>query len=137
MPTLCALTGGMQVPRWERTSPCPSGQKSALHDRKPWFGQEEATQPGSRPFDSKKVIRRNLFPGKKPDNWEVYDIVKDPAEKNNIAAENRDLINRAIAILDRNTNPPPDSRPCVTGPRNNSRTRKRERRPYDPPPPPF
>jgi hypothetical protein len=44
-------------------------------------------------FDSKKVIRRNLFPGKKPDNWEVYDIVKDPAEKNNIAAENRDLIN--------------------------------------------
>ena len=51
-------------------------------------------------FDSKKVIRRNLFPGKKPDNWEVYDIVKDPAE-------NRDLINRAIAILDREYQPAP------------------------------
>ena len=50
---------------------------------------------------------RNLFPGKKPDNWEVYDIVKDPAEKNNIAAENRDLINRAIAILDREYQPAP------------------------------
>ena len=41
----------------------------------------------------------NLFPGKKPGNWEVYDIVKDPAEKNDIAAENRDLIDRAIACL--------------------------------------
>ena len=81
---------------------------SALHDRKPlvWAGGGYGGQVAVR-FDSKKVIRRNLFPGKKPDNWEVYDIVKDPAEKNNIAAENRDLINRSIANLDREYQPAP------------------------------
>lgn len=37
----------------------------------------------------------------------MYDIVKDPAEKNDIAAENRDLIDRAIAILDKEYKPAP------------------------------
>ena len=109
MPTLCALTGAdAGSPLGTDLSPVLLGKKSALHDRKPlvWAGGGYGGQVAVR-FDSKKVIRRNLFPGKKPDNWEVYDIVKDPAEKNNIAAENRDLINRAIAILDREYQPAP------------------------------
>lgn len=71
-----------------------------------WAGGGYGDQGDVR-FDAKKVIRRNLFPGKKPGNREVYDIVKDPAEKNDIAAENRDLIDRAIAILDREYKPAP------------------------------
>lgn len=71
-----------------------------------WAGGGYGGQVAVR-FDAKKVIRRNLFPGKKPGNREVCDIVKDPAEKNDIAAENRDLIDRAIAILDREYKPAP------------------------------
>ena len=71
-----------------------------------WAGGGYGGQLAVR-FDAKKVIRLNLFPGKKPGNREVYDIVKDPAEKNDIAAENRDLIDRAIAILDREYKPAP------------------------------
>ena len=71
-----------------------------------WAGGGYGGQVAVR-FDAKKVIRLNLFPGKKPGNWEVYDIVKDPAEKNDIAAENRDLIDRAIAILDKEYKPAP------------------------------
>ena len=71
-----------------------------------WAGGGYGGQVAVR-FDAKKVIRLNLFPGKKPGNWEVYDIVKDPAEKNDIAAENRDLIDRVIAILDKEYKPAP------------------------------
>ena len=71
-----------------------------------WAGGGYGGQVAVR-FDAKKVIRRNLFPGKKPGNREVCDIVKDPAEKNDIAAENRDLIDRAIAILDKEYKPAP------------------------------
>lgn len=63
----------MQVLRWERTSPLSFWAKNPLlHDRKPlvWAGGGYGGQVAVR-FDSKKVIRRNLFPGKKPDNWEV------------------------------------------------------------------
>ncbi len=82
-----------------------------------WAGGGYGGQLAVR-FDAKKVIRLNLFPGKKPGNREVYDIVKDPAEKNDIAAENRDLIDRAIAILDKEYKPAPGSRPCATRPQN-------------------
>lgn len=109
MPTLCALTGAdAGSPLGIDLSPVLLGKKSALKDRKPlvWAGGGYGGQAAVR-FDTKKVIRRNLLPGKKPGNWEVYDIVKDPAEKNNIAAENRDLIDRAISILNREYKPAP------------------------------
>lgn len=80
-----------------------------------WAGGGYGGQVAVR-FDAKKVIRLNLFPGKKPGNWEVYDIVKDPAEKNDIAAENRDLIDRAIAILDKEYKPAPGFQACATRP---------------------
>ena len=139
MPTLCALTGAdAGSPLGTDLSPVLLGKKSALHDRKPlvWAGGGYGGQVAVR-FDSKKVIRRNLFPGKKPDNWEVYDIVKDPAEKNNIAAENRDLINshrhsgQGISTRARL----PGS--ALQGPGTGSRIRERERRFHDPPPSPF
>lgn len=71
-----------------------------------WTGGGYGGQVAVR-FDAKKVIRLNLFHGKKTGNREVYDIVKDPAEKNDIAVENRYLIDRAIAILDREYKPAP------------------------------
>ena len=44
---------------------------------------------------------------------QVCDIVKDPAEKNDIAVENRDLIDRAIAILDKEYKPAPGFQMCI------------------------
>ena len=109
MPTLCALAGAdAGSPLGIDLSSVLLGKKSALKDRKPmvWAGGGYGGQVAVR-FDAKKVIRRNLFPGKKPGNREVCDIVKDPAEKNDIAVENRDLIDRAIAILDKEYKPAP------------------------------
>ena len=92
---------------------------SALHDRKPlvWAGGGYGGQVAVR-FDSKKVIRRNLFPGKKPDNWEVYDIVKDPAEKIISPQKTVTLSTEPSPFWTGNINPRPASRPCVTRPRN-------------------
>lgn len=109
MPTLCSLTGADPgAPLGIDLSPVLLGKKSTMKNRKPlvWAGGGYGGQAAVR-FDTKKVIRRNLFPGKKPGNWEVYDIVKDPSETNNIAAGNRDLIDRAIAILDKEYKPAP------------------------------
>lgn len=103
MPTLCALTGAdAGSPLGIDISPVLLGKKTALKDRRPlvWAGGGYGGQVAVR-FDTKKVIRRNLFPGKKPTDWEVYDISRDPVETNNIASSNRPLIDQAIAILDK------------------------------------
>lgn len=103
MPTLCALTGAdAGEVKGVDLSSILLGQKTSLENRRPlvWAGGGYGGQVAVR-FDHMKVIRRNLFPGKKPTNWEVYDIEKDPAETNDIAAAHRDLIDRAISILDK------------------------------------
>ncbi len=72
-----------------------------MTSRKPmlWVYPEYGGQIAVRIGD-KKVIRRDLNK-KKPGDWEVYDIVKDRAEKNNLAKEESALIRQAQEILSR------------------------------------
>lgn len=72
-----------------------------MTSRKPmlWVYPEYGGQIAVRIGD-KKVIRRDLDK-KKPGDWEVYDIVKDRAEKNNLAKEESALIRQAQEILSR------------------------------------
>ena len=48
------------------------------------------------------MLRRNLKT-KRPEPWEVYDVVKDPSEKNNLAASEQALIEQAVSILQKET----------------------------------
>jgi hypothetical protein len=74
---------------------------ATMTSRKPmlWVYPEYGGQIAVRIGD-KKVIRRGLNQ-KKPGDWEVYDIVKDRAEKNNLAKEDAVLIRQAQEILSR------------------------------------
>ncbi|MEP4077466.1 arylsulfatase [Haloferula sp.] len=68
-------------------------------DRKPmvWvfpeYGGKVAVQMGDM-----KVMRRDLKK-KSPGPWEVYDVVKDRSETNNLASERPELVEQAIQIL--------------------------------------
>lgn len=72
-----------------------------MTSRKPmlWVYPEYGGQIAVRIGD-KKVIRRGLNQ-KKLGDWEVYDIAKDRAEKNNLAKEESALIRQAQEILSR------------------------------------
>jgi len=74
---------------------------ATMTSRKPmlWVYPEYGGQIAVRIGD-KKVIRRDLNK-KKPGDWEVYDIAKDRAEKNNLAKEEATLIRQAQEILSR------------------------------------
>ncbi|MEG1507349.1 MAG: arylsulfatase [Akkermansia sp.] len=108
MPTLCALVNA--DPGKEclgvNLSPVWLGKTATLKDRKPmvWTGGGYGGQVAVRIGD-KKAVRRNLFPRNTPTNWEVYDVTKDPNENNNIAATQREVIDQAKAILDKEYKP--------------------------------
>lgn len=109
MPTLCTLAGAdAGSPLGTDLSPILFGKKTALKDRRPlvWAGGGYGGQVAVR-FDTMKVMRRNLFPGKKPANWEVYDISRDPSETHNLASSRRDLIKMAVSVLDKEYKPSP------------------------------
>lgn len=103
MPTLCAITGADPgQPLGENLSALWTGKTAALPDRRPlvWcFGGYEG-QVAVRLGDM-KAIRKLLDPMKHaaPGNWRVYDIARDPSEKHDLAAERRDIIGKAQAVL--------------------------------------
>lgn len=99
-PTLCEATG-METPSdldgqslWNVMC-----GKAPPETRKPmvWVFPEYGGQVAVRIGDM-KVVRRNL---KRPKigEWEVYDLARDPGEKNNIAASKADVIREAREIL--------------------------------------
>lgn len=101
MPTLCAIAGAdAGEPTGENLTSILEGKTKALPDRSPliWGGGGYGGQVAVRLGDM-KVMRRQLFPKGKPTNWEVYNIKEDPKESKNIAAEHRDLIEKAETIL--------------------------------------
>ncbi len=102
MPTLCAAVGANPGDtRGENLLPVWLGKTNTLPNRRPmvWAGGGYGGQVAVR-LGNKKIMRRNLLPGKKePGNWEVYNIASDPAEKNNIAASEGKLIEQAKQIL--------------------------------------
>lgn len=109
MPTLCALVGvDAGSPLGIDLSPVLLGKKTALKDRRPlvWAGGGYGGQVAVR-SDTMKVMRRNLFPGKKPANGEVYDISRAPSETHDLASSRRDLIEMAVSVLDKEYKPSP------------------------------
>lgn len=101
-PTLCDAVG----------LPCPEGLDGesfwpALTGRpgpgktRPmvWVFPEYGGQVAVRIGDF-KVVRQGLAT-KKPGDWEVYDLVKDPGETRSLAAERGDLVSQAVGILRR------------------------------------
>lgn len=104
MPTLCAIAkAGSGKPDGIDLSSILSGKSKSIANRKPmvWAGGGYEGQVAVRIGDL-KAVRRNLDPGKKePGNWLVFDIAKDPEEKNNIAATERKMVEKATGILDK------------------------------------
>ena len=99
-PTLCAAAG-VAAPGGldgENLWPVLTG-RAQLGQRRPmvWVYPEYGGQVAVRMGDL-KVVRKNLA-GKKPGAWEVYDLSKDPAEKDDIAAGNAAAIEAARAVL--------------------------------------
>lgn len=103
MPTLCRVAGadagdstGVDL------SPVLTGELDQLESRPPmvWAGGGYGGQVAVQ-MEGMKVMRRNLMPGKKPQDWEVYDLERDEFEKGNVAGKHSGLIRRAIGILDR------------------------------------
>lgn len=67
----------------------------------PEYGGQVAVRIGDH-----MILRRKLK-SPKPGSWEVYDVVQDPTESRNLAAERGDLIEQAVVILQRETAPNP------------------------------
>ena len=99
-PTLCEATGVSKPDGLDGESlwPVITGGEALVH-RKPmvWvypeYGGQVAVQLGDM-----KILRRGLKT-KKPDEWEVYDVVKDRGETKNLASEKPELIQEAVKIL--------------------------------------
>jgi arylsulfatase A-like enzyme len=103
MPSLCALTGAdAGSPYGDNILPVWLGEKSDIGARKPmvWCSGGYGGQVAVRIGDY-KAVRTNLFPYPKytPKNWEVYDLVKDPDETQDLSATHHDVIDQAIAVL--------------------------------------
>ena len=51
-----------------------------------------------------KLLRQRLAT-KNPAPWEIYDLARDPSEKNDIASAHPELISQAEALLHREVSP--------------------------------
>lgn len=107
-PTLCAAAGLTPPDELDGENLWPSITGGAvLGKRKPmvWVFPEYGGQVAVRIGDH-MILRRKLR-SPESESWEVYDVVKDPSQSRNLAAERRDLIEQAVAILRRETAPNP------------------------------
>jgi arylsulfatase A-like enzyme len=72
-----------------------------LYRESPGYGGQQSVRVGDW-----KAIRRNLHPGPKvkevkPSPIELYDLAKDPAEQNDVAAKNPEVVAKLRAILEK------------------------------------
>jgi arylsulfatase A-like enzyme len=105
-PTLCAAAG-ITAPQdldGENIWPALTGA-APLQNRKPmvWVYPEYGGQVAIH-FGEKKAIRTKLKT-RNPGPWELYNVVDDPSETKNLAAEQPGVIDTAIEILKRETQP--------------------------------
>lgn len=105
-PTLCAAVG-ISAPHdldGENLWPVLAGAEPRL-DRKPmvWVYPEYGGQVAVH-FGAMKAIRTQLNQ-KIPNPWELYDVVADPGETQNLATQHPEMIERAIDILKKETLP--------------------------------
>jgi arylsulfatase A-like enzyme len=70
-----------------------------------WVFPEYGGQVAVR-LDNYKAVRQQLAT-KKPGEWELYDLVNDPSESRDLAAEKPEIIKKAEAILSWETDPNP------------------------------
>lgn len=103
--TLCVAAGLPEPTDRDGINLWPSMTgKSKLTTRPPmvWVYPEYSGQVAVRLGDL-KVVRKNLA-RPNPNNrgeWEVYDLAKDPGETNDLAAQRKDVIAEAKAVLER------------------------------------
>lgn len=107
-PTLCDAAGLARPPALDGESLWPtltSGKPAARTRPMLWvfpeYGGQVAVQLGDF-----KLVRQGLKT-KTPGDWEVYDLARDPAESNDLAARHRGLIAQAEEILRREVNDNP------------------------------
>jgi arylsulfatase A-like enzyme len=109
LPTLCAAAGLKPTVRGDGRSLLPAMTgKGRLAARRPmvWVFPEYGGQVAVRIGDM-KALRRNLAT-KNPGAWEVYDLARDPGETRDLAAERKDVIQRAEDVLRREMLPNAD-----------------------------
>lgn len=105
-PTLCEAAGLKQPAGLDGESlwPVLTGKVATLKSRKPmiWVFPEYGGQVAVR-LGNFKLVRQGLK-SNTPGPWEVYDIAKDHAEANDLAATHGELIRQAEEILRREVN---------------------------------
>jgi len=77
--------------------PVLSGRNPSKRDPMVWVFPEYGGQVCVRIGDFKMI--RGQLNTRKPGDWEVYDVVNDPQEANNVAKDHPELIRQAIEIL--------------------------------------
>jgi arylsulfatase A len=101
-PTLCDAAGFAKPEGLDGESLWPaitSGKTVARSKPMVWIFPEYTGQVAVRIGD-KKAVRQGLKT-KKPGGWEVYDIVKDRSEKNDIAASSAEVVQQAEEVLEK------------------------------------
>ena len=100
-PTLCDIAGLDKPANLDGISIAPTllGEGPQT-ERNPmvWVYPEYGGQVAVN-FGSVKAVRTNLAGKRKPADWELFDIDKDPNETTNLATERPDLLAKAKAVL--------------------------------------
>ena len=105
-PTLCAAAGLEAPAGLDGSNLWPVLTGAAKPERATpmlWVYPEYGGQVAVRIGDF-KVIRQGLKT-KRPGPWQVFDLAKDPAEANDLAAARPELIEQAVAVLQREVSP--------------------------------